>query len=341
MIMNIYRNIDRKNIQFDFLVKEHVENGYEEEIKELGGRIFVVESAKKIGAFRYIKEQINIMKNNGPYVAVHSHVNTLSGLTLLAAKMSGIKKRISHSHTAKKIKKRNEKIGKILIKLTATDFVACGQDAGRELFDKKKFIVIPNGIDTKRFLPLSQEERKKLQQSLDVNTQKINICHIGRFVRVKNHDFILNIAEELKRKKFEYTIYLLGDGEEYNRIKNIAEEKKLEKIVFCGNVSNANEYLKTMDLLILPSFYEGLPTTIVEAQCAGIPCCISNNITKEVDFNLNLIKYLPLELEKWVEYIMSREYKLEKDALKIKKVMVDCKYDIDISSKIVTDLYLK
>ena len=99
--------------------------------------------------------------------------------------------------------------------------------------------------------------------------------------------------------------------------------------------------MQAMDVFLLPSFYEGLPTTLVEAQCAGIPCCISNNITKEVDFNLNLIKYLPLELEKWIEYILSHEYKQEKDALKIKKVMVDFKYDIDISSKIVTDLYLK
>lgn len=200
MVMNIYRKIDRSIIQFDFLLKESVENGYEEEVKALGGKIYYVESPKKIGILKYIVRQRDVMKNNGPFDVVHSHVNDLSGLSLMAAKLAGIPIRISHSHNTQFPRGVNTNIGKLLIKLCATKYVACGQDAGKALFGKASYKVIPNGIDTERFLPTTFEDRDNLIRKLGMKPDVLHICHIGRFTEQKTIRLLLNWQRNLKMK---------------------------------------------------------------------------------------------------------------------------------------------
>lgn len=306
MVMNIYRNIDREKYQFDFLVKDHVNNGYEEEVKLLGGRIFHVESAKKIGVIKYILQQRNIMANNGPYDVVHSHVNILSGLTVLAAWLAGVRLRISHSHNTKF---NNSKIMvslcKPMIYLFSNKLVACGQEAGKALFGKRKFVVIPNGIEISRFLVSNYNEIETIRNNLKMDTKKLQICHIGRFNDVKNHKFIIEVAKCLEKDEILFELHFLGDGELLNAIKELVNEYSLSSVFFHGSVSNANEYLKASDVFILPSKHEGLPVTLVEAQCAGLPCFIAENITKEVDFGIDLIRYLPLDVNIWEKELSS------------------------------------
>ena len=79
----------------------------------------------------------------------------------------------------------------------------------------------------------------------------------------------------------------------------------LEEVCFHGSVENVNEYLKASDLFILPSKYEGLPVTLVEAQSAGVKCLVSNGVPTEADFNLGLMEALPLEKDIWVTRINS------------------------------------
>lgn len=302
MVMNIYRNIDHNEFQFDFLVKDRVDIGYEEEVIKLGGHIYQVESAKKIGVFRYILGQSKVMKQYGPYDVVHSHVNVQSGLTVLAAWLAGVKVRVSHSHnTHFNNPAIMELICKTLIHIFANKRLACGKDAGHALFGNRKFTVIPNGIETDLFILHDHKELNLIRKKLNMNSDCIQICHAGRFNAVKNHSFILDIAQALEFKGIKYELHLLGNGELFDATIEKAKKANLHHVHFHGSVNNANEFIKASDIFILPSKHEGLPVTLVEAQCAGIPCYIADNITKEVDFGVDLLHYLPLKLELWVD----------------------------------------
>ena len=337
MIMNVYRKINRNEIQFDFLVKERVNNGYEEEVTNLGGRIFCVPSLKKIGIIKYIKEQKKIMVENGPYDIIHSHVNTLSGIILYVAKKSNINIRISHSHTTK----QDNKILKFLISKYATHRVSCGENAGAALFGSKEFIIIPNGINTSDFLP-SEKEREKNRKKLGLVDSCINICHIGRFVEVKNHKFILELSKKLKQNGVNHKIYLLGDGPLLDNIKKGVEDNKLhDNVVILGSVSNTNEYLKSCDIFILPSLFEGMPVTVIESQCAGIPSIVSDKVTQKIDLGLHLVNFLKLDIDKWYEFITTKKYNCIFDVNYIKRIFKKEKYDVDVSSKMLIDYYKK
>lgn len=342
MVMNVYREIDRNKIQFDFLLKEKVSEGYEEEVRKMGGNIFYIESPKKIGIKKYIQQVIRVIKENGPYCAVHSHMNVMSGLIMIASFLAGVKTRISHSHsTMFNNNKIVELVGKSLICFFSNKKVACGFLAGKALFGFSSYNIIPNGIDTNKFLLDNIHEKTLLKRSLGMDCQKIQLCHIGRFVDVKNHKFILNLAKELKLKGVQYELHLLGNGELMDAIIEQAKEDGIDEIKFHGSVDNANEFLKACDIFILPSKYEGLPVTLVEAQSAGINCLISDSITKEVDFGLGLIRYLKLNEEDWIREIQKigiKEKIINPNLIKEKISSVG--YDIKDSSKMMINLYL-
>lgn len=302
MIMNIYRAIDRNKVQFDFLVKDRVEIGYEQEVEALGGRIFCVPSARKVGIISHIQQQARIMKEYGPFAAVHSHVNVYSGLTLCAAKMAGVPVRISHSHIAKFYSSFKLFIGRALIRMFATKKLACGMDAGRALFGRDEFEVLPNAIDTAKFLPVDADTHSALAQKLGVDTGKFNICHIGRFNHQKNHEFLIDFIKAYSETDQDFMLYLLGNGELQESIEAKVKDCELtDRVVFCGSVSNPNEYLRLMDVFVLPSNFEGLPVSLVEAQCAGLHCLSSTNVTTEIDLKIGLMEYLPLEINAWVD----------------------------------------
>lgn len=341
MVMNIYRNIDHNEFQFDFLVKDRVDIGYEEEVIKLGGHIYQVESAKKIGVFRYVLGQSKVMKQFGPYDVVHSHVNVQSGLTVLAAWLAGVKTRISHSHNTQFNNPAvMEFICKTLIHIFANKRIACGKDAGHALFGNRKFSVIPNGIETDKFLLHDLGEFESIRKKLNMNSECIQICHVGRFNDVKNHSFILDIARELESIGIKYELHLLGNGELFDATVEKAKKTNLQHVFFHGSVNNANEYIKASDVFILPSKHEGLPVTLVEAQCAGIPCYIADNITKEVDFGVGLVSYLPLNLESWVDAL--RKFNVVDRFSKneaVHKALAERGYSIESSVKKVESIY--
>jgi len=308
MVMNLYRNIDRNIVQFDFLVKEPVENGFEEEIRSLGGNIFYLSSAKKLGILRYILTQTKIMRQNGPYVAIHSHMNMFSGVVMLSAFLAGIRIRIAHSHSTNFLyRKSAQTVFRCLICIFSTNRLACGIEAGRALFGKKGFTVLPNGIDIDQYLPAGSIKKSELREKLSMDSDTIQICHIGRFEKVKNHKFILDLAQKLRNEEMQFKIHLLGDGPLFEEISLAVRNTGLSEVVLHGNVDNVNEYLNVADFLVLPSYYEGLPMTLVEGQCAGVHCLVSDKVTQEVDIGVGLMDFLPLDVNEWVNKIKKYE----------------------------------
>lgn len=342
LVMNIYRNIDKNNIQFDFIVRENVNDGYEEEVKKMGGKIFVIPSPQKTGLKECIKKHIEIMKNNGPYICVHSHMNAMSFISMYAAKKCKIKNRISHSHSTSFPGKMKLFLGRWFTKKFSTRLLACSKDAGLKLFGHSNFEIIPNGIILDNFLVSNEQEKKSYMKKLNLSTKTVNIIHVGRFVEPKNHEFIIEIANELMNKKVEFNLYLLGDGPKYKTIQQLVMKNELsDNVHLLGSVPNVNEYMKAADLMIMPSLYEGFPVTLVESQTAGLPAIVSDNITKNVDFNMQLVKFMPLITEKWTNYIIEKNYKRLYDNDYIFNNITNNNYNISKTTKKIIEMYSK
>ncbi len=287
VIMNYYRNIDKSKIQFDFICDSDSTNIPYEEIKKLGGNVILVSPYQKI--LKYYKELKNIFKT-GNYKIVHSHINTLSIFPLCAAKAAKVPIRIAHSHstTNKKEWKRNllKQILKHFSKVYATDYFCCSELAGRWLFgnrtyNKGKVYLLNNAIDLDEF-EFNIELRKEKRKELNIADDTLVIGHIGRFVKQKNHEFLIDIFNEVHKKIPNSVLLLAGQGPNQEMIKEKVKKLQLEDYVkFLGQVTNPTALYQAMDVFLLPSLYEGLPVVGVEAQAAGLLCILSSAMTKE------------------------------------------------------------
>lgn len=353
MLMNIYRNIDREKIQFDFTNHEKSKGSYEDEILSLGGQIKYIKPIREIGAIRYVWQIRKLVKTN-KYKIVHSHISINNSLVLIGAFLGGAKIRISHAHTTTTEKPDTIKyrlvtsIMKFFNKRFANKYCACGNLAaeflyGKKLLNKGKVEIIHNALDIDRF---KEYYGKKLtiRREEKLPTDKIIIGHIGRFAgSVKNHRFIFEIIAKMQKGKLldKYLFVFVGEGEDISKYKSYVKEHKLEKnVLFYGTTFNVPRLLSAFDFLILPSLYEGLPVVIVESQAAGINSIISKNITNEVDLGLDLVKYLSIDnsnIDDWINAFGQNPKKPDYD--KIANKLTEKGYDIKESVNVIYKLY--
>ena len=321
-IMNIYRNIDRDRVQFDFLIHQEEKQIFEDEIEKLGGKIYRIPSIRKSGYFKYKKNLKEFFQNHS-YKIVHSHYNELSGIILKIAKDYGIKVRISHSHTAYPsysnvlVKYFGEYLIRLLKNSSSLKF-ACSQKAGEWLYGKNNnFEVINNGIDPKEY-KFNEEIRKNIRDELTIKDNEILIGHVGRFSPEKNHEFIIDIFKELYSKNNNYRLVLIGTGNTEEKIKEKVKSLNLQEVVkFLGVRKDVKNLLQSFDLFVLPSIFEGLPVTLVEAQGAGLKCFISDIVTKEIDLECGLTEFISLNRcsEEWAEIIDKNRGYIRKDTI--------------------------
>lgn len=288
VIMNYYRHLDHSKVQFDFICDEDSTRIPYDEIKKLGGRVFLVPKYQNLP--KYLKALEKLFKEN-QYRIVHSNINTLSVFPLYAAKKAGVPIRISHSHSTSNPKewKRNliKNILRPFSKRYATDYFACSEVAGRYLFGNKDFDqgevkIIHNAIDIDKF-KFDEIARKKLRKELGIKDSTVVIGHVGRFVQQKNHAFLVDVFKEYHKKNPDSKLLLVGSGPLEDEIKKKVEKLDLkDSVLFLGQRDDINKLYSVMDIFCLPSLYEGLPVVGVEAQAAGLPCVFSNKITKNI-----------------------------------------------------------
>ena len=343
VIMNYYRHLDHNKIQFDFICDEDSTRIPYEEIKKLGGRVFLVPKYQKLP--QYLKTLENLFRKN-KYRIVHSNINTLSVFPLYAAKKAGVPIRISHSHSTSNPKEWKRNIIKNILrpfsKKFATDYFACSELAGRYLFGDKTFDrgevkIIHNAIDLDKF-KFDPEARKKLREELKINEKTVVIGHVGRFVKQKNHDFLIDVFNEYHTKNPDSKLLLVGTGPLEEKIKAKVEKLGLtDSVLFLDQREDTNKLYSVMDAFCLPSLYEGLPVVGVEAQATGVPCLFSSTITPDIKITESKAILLPLKLDFWVftlteilKNIFSREANFKND-----------NFDIKISTKAIQDFYLK
>ena len=264
VVMNYYRNIDRNKIQFHFLCDEDSTDIPYEEIEKLGGKVIVIPPYQKL--FKYQKELYRIFKENN-YKIIHSHINALSVFPLRIAKKAGVPIRIAHSHSTSNKKEWKKNILKMILrpfsKLYANNYFACTEYAGKWLFGKKvverkELNVINNAIDLKKF-EFNENTREDLRKELGIKEDVLVIGHIGRFMKQKNHEFLIDVFEKAIKQDDNIYLILVGQGPLEDKIKEMAKEKGIEyKILFLGQRNDVNKLYQAMDIFVLPSLYEGL-----------------------------------------------------------------------------------
>ncbi len=286
VIMNYYRHIDRTRVQFDFFVEETSKIVDPAVVEEMGGKVIIIPPYKNVP--KYVKTLTQLFKD-GNYDIVHSNMNTVSCFPLFAAKRAGIKIRLLHNHsTSGKGELLRNSIKGVLrpwAKCWATDRCACSELAGQWMYGEKamqagEIKVWNNAVDLKKFA-YNEETRAALREQHGWQEKHI-YGHVGRFMHQKNHDFLIDIFDAVRKIDDKAHLLLIGGGKLEEEIREKVKRLGLEEhVTFLGMVANVCDYYSVMDLFLLPSFYEGLPVVGVEAQAAGLPCLFSDAITKE------------------------------------------------------------
>lgn len=311
MIMNIYRCVDRTRLQFDFLCTSPEEQSYDHEIRQLGGHIIHVDAPAKVGHHRYLWQVRQALRASGPFRAVHAHTLFNTGLIVALAKYTGIPVRVCHSHSTDDIVNASLK-GKLyhlamrpLILHYATQLVACGRDAGQYLFGKHAYEtrdihILPNALDLSVYASLNREDvKKKYNKEFGFNDTDIILGHVASFQPLKNQSFLITLIQELQEN---YKLILVGDGATRSEVERLVEAHHLnKKVIFTGMRTDIPELMTYFDVFLLPSFYEGIPVTVVEAQAAGTTCVVSDTVSSEVNLGLDLIQYVSLDqFDLWI-----------------------------------------
>ena len=306
VLMNYYRNINRNEIQFDFLTHRPEEGAYDKEIFSLGGKVYHAPRLYPQNYLAYFKFMNTFFTEHPEYHIVHSHIDTMSAFPLLAAKINGIQHRISHSHTSKL-----DYDAKLLIKLLAKMFIprlaniycACGNKSGHFMYGKKPFKVINNAIDLEHFA-YSIHKREIIRSKLGLANAFV-IGHVGRYCYIKNQSFLIDVFSILKTNIVNAKLILIGKGEDELILRYKAKKLKCaDDIIFLIDRSDVSDIYQAMDVFVLPSLFEGLPLVSIEAQTNGLPCVFSDRITKEVCIT-DTTKFLSLKESKeyWAKTI--------------------------------------
>ena len=341
MLMNYYRNIDRSQVQFDFLTHRDTPGAYENEIKKLGGKIYRAPRLYPQNYPKYYFFMTNFFDEHQEYKIVHSHIDTMSAFPLCIAKKAGVPNRIGHSHSSKldlDFKLPIKYVAKLLMPYEANWYFACSQKAADFMYPGKTVEIIHNAIDLTKF-QYDDHKRKYIRNKLNLNG-KFVIGHVGRFYYVKNQMFLLDIVNEIKKENTNIRLLLVGKGEDEEALRKRVEDLGLqENVIFLIDRSDVNDLYQAMDAFVMPSIFEGLPVVGVEAQANGLPCLFSNTISSEVLLtNRAEMMSLKCQPKEWADKIMNMRREKNEDT---RTQLAEKGYDIQIEAQKLQECYVQ
>lgn len=295
VVLNYYRHIDRGRVQFDFYFAAGSTVPYRAELERLGAGLYPIPSYSR--PLRYHRALCRAFRARG-YRIVHAHLSTMSLFALLAARHAGVPVRICHDHSTAHRGEGAKALLKYALrpfnKLFATDWFACGERAGRWMYGDKAFdagrvTVLPNAIEPARFA-FDAAARRRLRAELGLAPDAFVVGHVGRFTYAKNHPFLLEVFAALQKRRPQARLLLVGEGELEQKVRQQVRALGLEKaVVFTGVRADADKLYSAMDVFCLPSNFEGMPLVAWEAQANGLPCVLSDNITREAGRSANSV----------------------------------------------------
>ena len=332
-LMKVYRELDKTQYQMDFAVAAEEKGFYDDEILSMGGRIHHIVPKTK-GVVKNFLSVKALVAGEGYSYVLRTSQHSLSALELLAARLGGATTTIyrsSNSNTGSlsRVQSVMHSLCRFMPRRFANVRIAPSTEAaefmfGKDFVKKNKCSLIHNAIDTDVY-HYSTEWRKEIREELNL-TNKTVIGHVGRFTHQKNHTFLLDVFCEIKKRDPDAVLVLVGKGELESEIEEKAQSLGIFKdIVFTGVRSDVPHLLCAMDVFVFPSFYEGMPNTVIEAQATGLPCVIADTITKEANIT-GLVQYLPLkDPAYWAERSLAA---ISSERADTKALFMENKYDI-------------
>lgn len=306
--VRLQRNLNPEEFECVYSVRKSRKGPFEPELEKTGVRIIHQPDIKLgyVKSYFYFK---NLFKHEH-FDIVHSHLLFFSAIVLMAAKHSGVKKRVAHSHfsqplilTSSKFKIFFEKLYRIIMRYMinyyATDIIGCSVETGEFLAGKKGFskkgTVLNNGIDCSLY-KFSFETRNRKRRELGVDGKTV-IGHIGQMYYVKNHRFLLDVFYEFQKKNPNSVLLLISDGPDRERLEKKAKMLNIDnKVTFLGFRNDIPDLLMAIDCFVFPSIHEGFPLTLIEAQALKLPCLVSSAVTRSVNLS-NAIRFLSINEE--------------------------------------------
>lgn len=315
-MMNLYRKVDRSKMQFDFLIYKDFINvkDYHDEVKKLGGRIFVVTNPKK-NIFKYMIEVDRLLKKE-KFDIVHNEVYFGGGINLWLAKINGISKRIAHSHATEDGKGNSfimriiRKIFRKLLLANATDLLAVSHEAGESLFGKSEYVIVHNGIDLSKYNSPDKVSKMRKLKELSIDNDSFIVGNIGRLEIQKNQTFLIDVFVEILRLKKNSKLIIVGDGSLRQSLeKQINDYGLTDSVLLLGERNDIPEILNTFDVFVMTSLYEGLPMVGIEAQASQRKLVLSDKISKETKLTSNVV-FLSLNspFSEWAKVICSEPF---------------------------------
>lgn len=323
IVFSYFQNIDRDKFQWDFVITEYDDKNkrglLEQAVLDLGGRIYRVPQKRKNYLLHILV--VNKIIRDGDYQIVHSHLDELSAPYLISAKHYKVPIRIAHSHLAGANRGHVVEILCFLLKpilnACVTNKFACGTYAsvclwGSKATENHEVYIMHNAIDTSKFL-FDSDLRESKRRELNLGNV-VTYGTVGRMSYQKNSEFIIDIFNEIHSINPQTNLIFVGTGENESNVKKLAKEYNLlDSIQFLSSRNDVDELMMAMDVFLLPSRFEGLPIVLVEAQCTGLQCFVSNFVTDEVKVNPNVYYYgLEHSAKEWAEYILSKKINYER-----------------------------
>ena len=347
MLMNYYREMDRSRIQFDFLANKPVPGEYDEEIRSMGGRVFVSPGLNPLHYPRYRRYMAELLRDNPDIRIVHAHNEAMGYYALQSARDAGIRVRIAHAHNTRIIRDYKYPLKmacKQLLPGAATDYWSCGRDAGIYYYGKKRWnasgFILRNAVDVQRFgfRPEIRERRRRLLGLEDCFV----IGHVGRFNVQKNHSRLLDIFAETAGKAPEARLILIGTGELEQAVKEKARAIGIRnRVIIPGQIEDVSEWYQVMDCFVLPSLFEGLPVVGIEAQAAGLPCVFSDRVTDEALLSPEAHRVsLRADNVEWARQILAAG-RAETDRTQGMDIVRRAGYDIHTEARKLQERYLE
>lgn len=349
-IINVLQHIDMTDLQIDFLTPYSVDNeNYKKIIEEKGGKITAFNLPFNPGGLRFsIKKPLNRFLKENHYDVVHIHSGSISVLALCSAiaKKHHVKKIIVHSHSAGEKKTLKNTVTRLaampILAHCPTDYCACSVLAGEWKYSRrivnKKLRILNNGVDLNKFA-YNAAKGKEIRQKWGISDESFVVGNVGRFCYEKNQSFLVNVFAEVKKIKPDSKLMLIGIGDTQDSIREQVNTLGLQNdVIFVGAVNNVYEHLWAMDVFALPSWFEGMPIVLIEAQAAGLPAVVSQNVTSDAKL-IDEVTFLSLEETPavWAEAIC----KMPRPDPASSETIAKKGYDIVGTSAAVRQLYLE
>ncbi len=346
-LMDIYRNVDRERIQFDFYTLRREPGSFDEEIVSLGGRVYYNDGFSAARVFSIPQRFEAFFGEHPEYSVCHAHMNQWCAPILEGARRAGVPVRIAHARTALAGRSASVFVKNFIRNLYAespTHRFAVSEKAALWLYGKRRVErgvceVWPNAIESEKFL-FDAQKRARTREELGLSDEFV-VLHVGNLRRVKNHDFLFAVFAEILNAEPNAHLLLAGGGEREAELKEFAHTLGIsQKVQFLGSRSDIPELLSAADVFVFPSFYEGLPGAVLEAQAASLPCFISDTIAPEVQLSEE-VKMLSIgeEPHKWASAVLStRAHARERD--RAYALFCETGYDVGSLARSLTDFYL-